>query len=250
MFMRMAHARIKENAFADFKRMYEDHVIPTLQNVDGCLYACLVHNVRQPGECISMTLWTSRKQADDYVKSGTFQRLMDIARPLFADATEWKVQLTNDFQLEYRPVEREPLVDAHTVEAESDESAPLSSPNMYLRIVSLKVLPEHREEFERLYRTEIIPAFRKTPGCLHAYLTENVNVPDEFFSITMWEKKENADVYEISGEYERLREKVKHTFSDLIRWKMGLGETQQGRVVTSEDLTVRGYAFVSGKTLK
>lgn len=162
--MRLAHARIKQGCLADFKRLYEDRVIPALQTVDGCVYACLVQSTHRPDEYISMTLWEMQKHADEYVNSRVFQHVMNEAQPLFADSTEWKVQLTTDLKLEYQPVAEEPIVDSLQVEAVSAEETTvvLPSPVMYLRIVSMKVLPDKRQEFERLYKTEeLFPPFER-----------------------------------------------------------------------------------------
>ena len=67
---------------------------------------------------------------------------------------------------------------------------------------------------------------------------------------TMWESKEDADDYEKSGRFDELTEKLKHTFAELYQWKMTLEKEGVRQAVTSEDLAVKYYSIVTGKSFQ
>ncbi|MDP2884188.1 MAG: hypothetical protein Q8P51_04110 [Ignavibacteria bacterium] len=66
-------------------------------------------------------------------------------------------------------------------------------------------------------------------------------------SVTVWDNKEAADVYESSGLFRKLTRKVQHTFSELYQWKMAVERRSSAQVMTTEDMKVAGYDVVSGK---
>lgn len=117
-----------------------------------------------------------------------------------------------------------------------------------------KVIPELQKikEFIEIYKREIIPALQATDGCLHAYLMENLQEKEqeEVISITIWESKEKAEQYEKSGQFDRLVEKVKHTFTTLSQWQMSLEKEQGKQAKTSDDLSVSHYTMVAGRRFK
>ena len=56
-----------------------------------------------------MTLWDSQSHADAYEKSGLFRELLEEAKPFLSSSSEWKIQLTEDFSLDYQPTPEEPV---------------------------------------------------------------------------------------------------------------------------------------------
>ncbi|MFQ5750812.1 MAG: antibiotic biosynthesis monooxygenase family protein, partial [bacterium] len=198
---------------------------------------------------ISMTLWDQQKHADAYEQSGLFQELLAQAKPFLTDSSDWKIQLSEDFTLEYEPDEVEPIVKSFKVveQKNSNICAKEDGQVMYLRIVSAKIHHGKLEEFKQLYRDEILPALRNVQGCRYAYLTESTKEAHEVFSVTIWDTKENAENYEKSGLFDKLTEKVKHTFSELFQWKMALEKESGKKLVTSDDLKVDYYQIVTGK---
>jgi heme-degrading monooxygenase HmoA len=89
---------------------------------------------------------------------------------------------------------------------------------------------------------------RNVQGCRYAFLTEGVEERNEVISLTIWDSKEAADIYEASGLFKKLTRKVQHTFSELYQWKMAAERRSSVQVTTTEDLNVKGYHVVSGKT--
>jgi quinol monooxygenase YgiN len=243
---------VKTEFFSLFEKLYDEKIIPALQKTPGCLYASLMQSAQQKDECISMTLWESPREVEEYEKSGAFQKLLDEAKPYFADSTEWKIQLSKDMKLEYEPVPEEPTIKSYQVAA-TINGKPLpqeENPRMYVRIVSAKIQPGKWEEAKQIYATKIIPALKMVKGCRYAYLIEAVHDHSEGISVTIWDHKEDADNYESSGLFDTMKDKLKHTFSGLYQWKMALEKEAHGHVTTSEDLNVKNYSIVTGKNFQ
>jgi quinol monooxygenase YgiN len=251
--MRLVQTKVKPDGLEMMKEHYDKNILPALQRSAGCLYACLMRSARRPEEIISMTLWETQPHADAYEKSGQFRQLMDGAKPYLADTSEWKIQLTKEMTLEYAPVPEEPTVSSYAVSATSDTHTQVpgdQASDTYLRIVSVKLKPGKLDEYKRLYESEIIPALQATKGCRHAYLTTPAGEGNEAISITIWDRKTDAEAYERSGLFEKLLEKTKHLYSELFQWKMHLDHQHPGQSATSEDIQVQGYSVVTGRSFQ
>jgi heme-degrading monooxygenase HmoA len=249
MFMRLVQVKIKTDRLPEFVRLYEEVIIPELGKTKGCQYGGLVQGVQHGDEGISLTLWDSQSDAEQYEKSGAYQRLLEKSTPFFSDSSEWKVQLSNDLQLEYTPVPTTPVVERYA-DSSVVETAPLDrrkSPSIYFRIVSMKILPEKKEEFRSIYNQDIIPALRAVPGCRYVFLAESIRERTELLSVTVWNSLEEAREYESRGSFRALVEKLRPTFSGLYRWKTDSDDESGEQTVSSEDLSVNAYNVVAGK---
>ncbi len=249
MYMRFVRMEALPDKIDTIINFYEKAIIPVLQNSKGCRYACLIRSTRREGECISLTLWESIADAEEYEKSGRFKELYNKLRPSLQDASEWKIQLTSDYTLEYKPESDDPVVDSYNVSDMHGTDLPEAkrfSP-MYVRILSARVKPDKQDELKEIYKREIGPALRQVKGCKYAFLTQNLHEEGEFFSITIWENKQAADNYEKSGLSEQLVGKVSHLFADAYQWKMKLDEKSGKKAVSSADLAIDKYAVVAGK---
>jgi len=245
-FLRLNASGDKVNTLINF---YDKAIIPVLQETKGCRYACLIQNTQRESECISMTLWDSPADAEEYEKSGRFVELYDKVRPLLEDSSEWKIQLSTDYTLEYKPDVAEPVIDSYSVSYMQDTDLPETKrySSMYVRILSARVKPGKEEEVKNIYKEEIGPGLRQVTGCKYAFLTQSLKDTNEFFSITIWENRDAADKYEKSGLFSEYLGKVKHLFSDLYQWKMRLEERSGKKAVSSEDMSLDKYTIVAGK---
>jgi heme-degrading monooxygenase HmoA len=260
MFMRLLQVRVNPDKIFDLERTYERIVLPELQKVRGCLYAGLVQSLEDKSDGMSLTMWESQGDAAAYEKSGKYEELVNATRSYFSDSSEWTMQLTANLELEYRPVTSEPIVKAYDADLPQGGQQgldPKRTGNMYLRIVSMRINPEKIQEFIGIYKQEIIPALRKVDGCHDAYLAESLRERNEVLSITIWDSLQHARAYEITGEFDKLKAKLQHTFSNLSLWKIGLDETlangTQGKAkkaVTSDDVAVRTYNVVVAKAFR
>jgi heme-degrading monooxygenase HmoA len=250
MFMRFLHMKINERHFYAFKQMYIHKILPELQSTEGCIFATLIQSTDSLNEFVSLTMWSSQVHAERYQNSDAFRDLLQEAKQYFAESSEWRVELSTDYTLEYKPVVDEPVISSYTVTQKSLEAnAEIGTAStMFVRIVSAKIKNELIEEARRIYSNEIIPVLKNVPGCRYVFLSENFDKTNEAFSITVWDTPEDAQKYEESGLFLELIGKLKHTFSDLYQWKMKLQTEREKKVVTSEDIAVEHYSVVSGKS--
>ena len=252
MHMRLVQMEITKGALSPLREFYAKRIIPALQDVMGCRYAGLTHSVHHEDQCISLTLWDSQEDAQAYEKKGVFQALMQEVHPYLSESSEFKIQLSENLTLEYVPVPNEPVVRGFPIAERSDipGSAHKHSSAMWLRIVSMKILPGKLDEFNRLYAEHAIPALQKAKGCRYVYLLESDERSHEVLSVTSWDSKQDAEAFENSGLFEQLLETQKHTLSGLYQWKRSLGKEQAGHSATSEDVVVEHYTVLTEKSFK
>jgi quinol monooxygenase YgiN len=257
MFMRLVQMRVNPDKILEFEKAYERTIIPALQSTPGCVYAGLVQSLEEENDGISITLWTHQGDALAYEQSGKYAASLEALRPFFCDSSEWRLQLSVDLRLEFWPVAPEPVVKSYATDFSVTKASRLPAGrvgSMYLRIVSMKLNPEKKHEFVEIYHREIIPGLRQVAGCLDAYLAEGIREGNELLSITLWSGLEHAKAYEATGEFDRLKQKVQHTFSNLALWKMALDEVPlpeahgiTKRAVTRDEVAVRTYSMVLGR---
>ena len=70
MYARFVRLTLKEGRFRDLQLFYDERVIPALQTTRGCLFASLLQPTEESIECISVTLWSSQRRAEEYEESG------------------------------------------------------------------------------------------------------------------------------------------------------------------------------------
>ena len=247
MFMRIVHLRLDPNRLLELRRMYSTVIIAELSHTPGCLYAGLLQSDVNPENGISLTLWNSAADAESYERTGTYRKLQDQFRPFLAESPEWTVHMSDDMQLEYAPLEDDPVISRYEASGGADLSvfSPPGKGRLFLRILSLHVRRGMLEEFTSLYREEIIPGLRRVPGCRVAFLTGQKNDTHELISVTIWNSKSDAEEYEQDGEFAVLNERVGHTLENSTRWKAE--EQRVERVLGSDDMTVSGYALIVGQ---
>ena len=83
---------------------------------------------------------------------------------------------------------------------------------MFARVAWGKVKPGAWEEYERIYREEILPASRGVSGLRFRELLRGTEDPDEGISLTLWESSEALEAYERSATYQGFLERVKEFY--------------------------------------
>jgi heme-degrading monooxygenase HmoA len=249
MFMRLVQLNVEMKRINEFRETYNKDIIGRLEKMPGCRFVGLIESGAEESEFISLTLWDTQEQAESYEKGGVYEELLGKIRSYLQNASEWKIQLSENLELEYKPVDEEPVIKKYSVQVQADSHAAGNiDSRLYVRIVSLSVQDGKEDEFKQIYTEEIIPALLSTEGCRYAYLTRSVQDSDNFISVTIWDSKGDADLYESSGKFNELVDKVSHTFSQFYRWKMALEKDYDANIKTTEDLKVDRYNLVTGKT--
>jgi heme-degrading monooxygenase HmoA len=246
MFMRLVQAKYDPAALMIIRQVYDHKIIPQLQEMKGCLFACLIKSEMDADEGMSLTLWDTEENAENYVNSGMFQILIEEIKPYLQFSNEWKVQLSKDMKIEYKPVAEEPVVTSYRTIAQLDEKMPMEL--MYLRLLSLKIQAGKMDEFVNIYQQEILPMLKNVPGCRYAYLTTSNERKYEAISITIWNSREDVEHYENRGPFRTFLERTRHTFSELYQWKIALENDQTGHIITSDDPSTKYYSMVTGKS--
>ena len=242
MYLRFVHIHVREGQEAAFTRFYQERVIPALAATDGCLYAGLLAPWRGESHQ-SLTIWVSPEHAAAY-EATLYPRLLAEAKPMLTRTAEWRVRLARDPDETLDPSRREPPADGYNVEADQGSAAlDVTGRPPFVRIVALRVAPGRLTDFVALYRQEVIPALETVPGCRGVFLAEAVDDPNEVLSITLWSREEHAVRYETSGEFERLRARLRDTFAPVYDWRARLPEAGDA------SLAVTSYELVRGRRL-
>ncbi len=247
MYMRFMQLQIQAQSVEKFKEFYENKIYHRLEKMSGCLFAGLLCSLDNT-DFISLTFWKSLTDVENYEMEGAFRGLFDDSKPYLSESTEWKLNLSDDMQLEYKPVNEDPVIKKYAVKAQKEEEVTLSNANMFLRTVSGKVQKTKIKEFKEIYSGTILPELKLVEGCRYVYLIENMVEDDEFVSLTIWDSKEALDKFETGGKYSELIDKIKHTFSQFYLWKMELEKDFNAQIQTTEDLKVESYNLVTGKS--
>jgi len=252
MHLRLIQSKFKPQYLPIIRRIYDTKIIPELKKMPGCLCVCLVKSDFHQDEGISLSLWDSQEHAEAYAKSGLYEKFLSEIKPYLSDSSEWKIHLSEELTLEYQPVQEEPVLKAYTTLAQDHDKIPLKEDVslMCVRILSLKIQTGKMDEFNKIYDETILPALNKVKGCRYAFVTGNAEDPDEALCLTLWDSKQDAIQFESSGLFDQLIDQVRHTLSALFQWKMGLEKDSSQKVVTSDDMSVKYYKMVTGKSFK
>ena len=79
---------------------------------------------------------------------------------------------------------------------------------MLVRLTFCKFAPDSINEVRRIYNQDIVPVVRMQPGNLGIRIMEPVDKADDFISISEWATQADVDVYESSGLYKTLVNKL------------------------------------------
>jgi heme-degrading monooxygenase HmoA len=93
MFLRLVSMRVAEGKMEEFRDIYQQQVIPALQKTRGCRCACLLEDQGRDDELLSVTLWDSRQDAENYERSGRFAANLAKVKPALSRLYRWKMAL-------------------------------------------------------------------------------------------------------------------------------------------------------------
>ncbi len=68
--------------------------------------------------------------------------------------------------------------------------------DIFMRLVHSRYRTELLDDIKGVSRSVIIPRLEKVEWCIYVGLIRNDRFPDEGFSLTLWESKENAITHE------------------------------------------------------
>ncbi len=249
MYLRMVEANVIKGKEAWLERVYEDNILHSLAKTPGCVFAGLMYSVDSSNKYLSLTIWNDKQDAENYVENGGFNKNLEKVNPALVDSNEWKIRLTKNHEIEYAPVQDNPVVRSYSTD-KTNVPVPESDkvPRYYMRVLSLKINPGKMEEFSKLYHKYILPKLKKVNGCKYAFLIDDTSGENEILSFTIWDNPDSIHEYENNGLFQSLIDGVKHTFSELYQWKLSLEQTPgKNKSVTSHDIVVQTFTVVASK---
>lgn len=251
MYMRFVRLKVEEGRFYDFRLFYDNRIIPALHDTPGCLFASLLQPTQDSNECVSLTFWKNQAAADAYENSGLYDDLLDDCDDLLSEVIEWRVRLPREGAEEVRSLQ-DPEVECLPVRVGGGgcEIGELSTPNLFVRIVSARIELGRFDELRERFDNEVAPALRSTPGCRAVFLVEGAQKKSKALSVTVWESQEDAIRYEMSGAFDDLTAKVSEFFSRVYQWKVSLSPERQESGVQGRDLDVESFNLVTGGGLE
>lgn len=249
MHMRLLDVEVEPDAIGLLRRLYDERVAGALAEVNGCRFAGLIQSASKPERCLSLTLWDAPSDAEAYEASGLFGELMRESSQFLTSSTEYTIRLSENLSVEYVPVTTEPVVHSYPVAAQAGAGADprALSAALWVRIVSLAILPGKMDEFKRLYREHSIPALRSAPGCLFLFLLDSDVNRDEVLSVTIWKTRGEAEAYERSGTFERLLDIQKHTLCGCAQEQLITGSADPSAAKGTAGVQVEHFTVLAGR---
>ena len=80
---------------------------------------------------------------------------------------------------------------------------------MFARVAWGKVKPGSWEDYERLYREELVPASQNVKGLRFRELLRGTDDPNEGISLSLWESSADLEAYEQSDVYRQFNDRVR-----------------------------------------
>jgi heme-degrading monooxygenase HmoA len=223
---------------------YARSVLSALRITEGCIFASLLQNTSNPQECISLTIWASRKTSTDYEESGLYLKLVDSLRPYFLESTEWKLELSEDLSLEYTPTQVEPTVERFDDSVAGSENIFRLKANPFaVHILTLSVQEDQIPTFESIFSKEIHPKYKLHKGFIDLIM---VRQQRKFHIVSFWD--ETVDIESSTGinSVTQLLESVYKIFPSFVRWKVSHNSTTHTSA-SSEDLTAAVYRCLTAE---
>jgi heme-degrading monooxygenase HmoA len=247
MFVRFVRLRVRAGEEARFSEWYRARVIPALSEMQGCIYAGLLTPWRGEDHR-SLTIWRNPGAASAYERTGLYHQLLVEAEPMLSSRTEWRVRLGRESAELEDAESREIPPEGFVIDAGDGAANRLGKAfdTAFVRIVSIRVDPDHIGEFVTSWSNRILPALQAQEGFRGGLLAENVDADGSCLSISIWDREEDAARYEMSGAFGQLTDEVKDTFSPVYTWQMTLGA---GRDPRDQAPRVSSYQLVLGKRL-
>jgi len=247
MYMRLVHLQVKPGKRQELREFYEQRVMPALAETPGCLYATLLEGRDRTDDWLSCTFWPSYDQAEVYEKSGLPEQMLEESDDFLERAIDWKIELTREMSLESRTEKKHFEVEGFNLGNETPEQ--YAEAMMYVRIVSIKIATEKRDEFRKRYHEQILPSLLEESECLFAFLSEEIQDTHHMLSVSIWRSEQAALKYEVSGKFDDLTRRIRDTFSHDYQWKMALAPSSASASSAANEPEVRGYEIVTGGRL-
>ncbi len=244
MFLRMVSMSIRAEHSLKIAEEYDKNVVPALRHQPGCSFASLLQNIHDTKDCISMTIWDSKQEADEYEKSGVFKQLVETLRSFYEESNEGELKLNDDLSIEYTPIQIDPSVKGFDDDDTEKEYIQKFNITPYAaNIITLTVQPDKIQEFQEIFASKVIPKFSEQKGFIHIILLRKSN---EFNIITFWD--ETIDLNSSFGE-QTLRTLTRSIFELLpssVQWQVS-HKASRSSYASTEEMKGSVYRCLTGE---
>jgi len=96
LYVRIVSHQVHSGMKDEFKRIYNNEVLPILTKVYGCRSAYLTENPEDEGKLFSISIWDTHADADKYEQSGLFDTLLNKLKPALSGVYQWKMRLERE----------------------------------------------------------------------------------------------------------------------------------------------------------
>jgi heme-degrading monooxygenase HmoA len=86
MFARVLWGKVKPGMWDEYERYYNEKVVPPTQKMKGFRERRLLRSFDNPDEGVSISVWETREDLENYVRSIEHQTIVQEAEKLFASA--------------------------------------------------------------------------------------------------------------------------------------------------------------------
>lgn len=247
MFLRMVSMGVQEKNSAMFAKAYDENIIAALRHQPGCNFASLLQNIKDPKDCISVTIWESKAATDEYEQSGKFKALVESLRSYYEESDEFELKLTDDLSIEYTPIHHDPSIkqfDDNDTGAEYIQKFNITP--YAAKILTITVQAEKVQEFQEIFAEKVISKFKEQKGFIHIILLRKGN---EFNIISFWD--ETIDLGSTIGE-QTLHSLTRNIFKLLpstVQWQVS-HKASRTNYASSEEITANVYRCLTGEWFK
>jgi heme-degrading monooxygenase HmoA len=247
MFLRMVSMGVQAEHTAMFAKAYDENVISVLRHQPGCSFASLLQNIDDHKDCISLTIWESKEETDEYEKSGLYKKLVESLRTFYEASNEWELKLTDDLSIEYTPVQTDPsLKQFNDDDTEKEYIQKFNVTPYAAKIITLTVQQDKIQEFQDIFASKVIPKFKEQKGFIHIILLRKNN---EFNIISFWD--ETIDFNSASGEQplRSLTRSVYEVLPSSVQWQVS-HKAARSSYASSEEIKAAVYRCLIGEWFK
>ncbi len=96
LYVRIVSPQVHPGKIEELRRIYAAEFLPRMRALKGCRYASLIDNAKDPEKVVSISIWDSKREADDYESSGVFVELTNRVKHTFSEIYQWKMQLERE----------------------------------------------------------------------------------------------------------------------------------------------------------
>jgi len=243
MFLRLVQHLVKTEYIVDMSATYEREILSGLRRTQGCVFASLLQNVNDPGECVSLTIWESQRAASLYEESGLFPVLLKSLRPYFIESNDWELKLSDDLSIEYTPIPTDPSIKGFDEQTEKEGIQKFYTTPYAAKIITLTVQPEKIQEFQDIFVSKLMPKFKSQKGFIHIILLRKSN---EFNIISFWD--ETIDLNSPMGEsnLDVFSRSIFEVLPSTVQWQVS-HKASRTNYAASDEIKASVYRCLTGE---